>query len=287
MTVQTVKLETVEGGENADNVNYRLKYLVSTDDRDDGPLTVRNAVGWAYGDPYLLGNDSDPRSVATSITENLVSDAHYLDWEVVVSFEAIDTDLDLTNPLNDPVEEEVIWRPVRRQIYIDRDGNWIGNTAGDRYVGGLEGEDNVPNLVYSLNQAAFPFAVAQANRNAVNSAIWKGFAAKTVKVAGITSRRKYHRTIGVYYNVSYSFLTDANTFDVPVPSHGYNEITGTPKKKKPIIVQGKRPPSPQPLDAVGKAIAFDPDTRVWASLPAVQNHGIYPLADFNSLFPFL
>jgi hypothetical protein len=274
MTVTKVQLLHSEGGEDGRGVNYNLQFGVWTNDRDDGPLTVRNAVPFAYGDPYVNGNDSDPRARALSIKEKPVSQAHYHNWTVDVDFGLLpEGDV---NPLAQAVEENVSWNPQARLIYVDRNNLAMLNPAGDRYEEPIEDDDNLPVLTYSLNQAAFPFSLAMQVRNAINSTIWKGFAVGTVKVASMSSTRAYDKNIGVYYKTAYSFKFVPEGFDKTVLAQGYNQIVDS--KKRPIRdIDGGLVKVPVMLDAAGAV----------TTTPYFQTFELSPRYDFNTLFPFL
>jgi hypothetical protein len=284
MVATSVKLLELEGGEDVSSVTYKAQYLVHTDDRDDGPFTARNAVPWHYGDPYVIGNDSDPRAVATGIRETQASQAHPLDWYVDVDFAAVDNTRDLANPTNNAIAEEVSWNGVSRITYLDAAGNILANTAGVPYQNGAEVEDNRPTLSYSLNQLNFPFALAQQVRNAVNSDVWKGYPAGTVKVESMAANRKFHKVIGIYYEARYNFLVNPEGFLYTTPSYGLHEKTGftLPGKRHRRIMRGGKPiTEPWPLDDDGEALDNLTDA------PAIQNFTIYPTLSFNALFPFL
>ena len=277
MTVTKIKVKTWEGNESADRVKYGLTFHVETNDRDDGPKTVRDAIGITYGDPYVSGNDSDSRAVATTISERQVSSSHFNHWEVDVEYTSVE-DQDVQNPLNDPIEEVVSWNAVMRKVYRDGAGNLILNTANDPFTEPRELPDNTPGVTYTVNQLTFPFALAQSIRNGVNSTPWKGFAAETVKVASMQTTRRFHNIIGLYYGVSYSFEVDPTEFSIQYESFGFRELVGG-KKRRILDDVGQWTKIPMPLKADGSA-----STDLTAAIVEVD---YFPLFDFNTLFPFL
>ncbi|HBE72466.1 MAG TPA: hypothetical protein DDW52_30400 [Planctomycetaceae bacterium] len=278
MAVVSSKLTSASGQETADGVTYELGYHVVTDARDDGPFIVQSATGWSYGDVYSIGNDTDTRAIALSVTSAQVSEGHYNDWQVDVGFGVPPQgNTSVINPLLDDVQERVNWAAQTRQTFVDGTGAPILNPAGDPYADGIEAEDNLPTITYSLNQSVFPFATAMAVRNAVNSSAWKGLSAGTVKVDSMTSDRQYSKWVGVYYSVSYTFAINPDGFDREILARGFRELDGG--NATPIFdaETGQIVREPQMLDAAGAL----------TTTPYFQTVELYPELDFNSLFPFL
>lgn len=278
MSIVSCKLTSASGSESGEGPSYELGYHVLTDDRDDGPAVVQGATGWTYGATYAIGNDSDARAIAMSIQSTQVSDGHFNDWAVDVSFGVPPGGNDsVTNPLLDEIEERVNWSSTTRTVYVDGGNSPILNPAGDHYVDGIDADDNLPTITYSLNQSAFPVATAMVVRNAVNSIAWKGFPAGTVKVESMTSDRKFNSWIGVYYGVSYTFGVNPDGYEREILARGFRElVSGSPK---PIFdaETGQLTREPQMLDAAGAL----------TTTPYFQTLSLYPQLDFNALFPFL
>ena len=283
MTVTGIKLINWEGSESLESVSYALRYLVRTNDRDDGPFTVRNGTGVTYGDAYTSGNDSDPRAIALDIRESRVDPGNFLDWYVDINYGPPEERTN-DNPLLDAIRESWSWAAQSRSVLVDANGDRILNTAGDPITDPIAAEDNLPALSYSLNQAAFPTALAQQVRNATNSTAWKGYPARTVKVAGITAETLFNKTIGTYYSVSYNFGIRPEGYRYAFDSFGFNELYSGGTKKRRIRVDLNSPSFtniPWPLDASGVAI------RNTSTAAAVVTVELYPEYDFNALFPFL
>jgi hypothetical protein len=293
MTVISVALLGASGGETADEVQYQLRYLVRTNSRQDGPLTVRNAVPWRYGDVYRVGPELDLRSRAKSIKESPVSSAHFLDWHVDVEFGNIDTEKDLSNPLNDLIEAEMQWQPQSRRTWIDGEGKALANTAGEMYVDGMEIDDNLPTLTYMVNQPFFSETLANTVRNACNLTAWKGFPPRTAKLRSMTASRVLHKNIGIYFACRYAFSILTEEWALITPSTGYNEIKGTGINRKLVSIRegGRIITTPWFLDDKGKKIPAQYDSEgvlTGFTKPFhMQKFPKHTAMEFNTIFGFL
>ena len=284
MSVIKVDLIDWEGSEGTESIEYRLQYLVTTDDRLDGPFIVRSGVfselGVLLGSTYSSGNESDALARITDISEKRISSGNFQNWLVDLTYAY--SEGEALTPLNEPIKESVSWESVQRITDRWADGDYIVNTAGDPIVNGLEYEDNTPTVTYTLNQSVFPYALAQAVRNAINSTSWKGFAPYTVKIASMQEERLTDKRIGVYYAVSYTFAINPQTWKTFLASRGFNQLEETfPGSgvivRNPIIIGGARATDQMPLDSAGQ----------WSNVPFVIEDYLYPQVNFNTLFPFL
>lgn len=298
MAVTKVKLLDSSGGESLKDVGYELRYLVSTDEPlKDGPLTIRSAVPWRLGDPYAIGNESDPFAQVSSFSERQVSSSDFSNWVVGVSFKNPDSEnKDNSNPLNDPVEVELAFEHASKRTWVDGKGTIVCNTAGELYPDGLEMEDNLPTLNYTLNQAFFSSTTAMMVRNGVNKTAWKGFPPYTMKVSTIKARTQFHPRIGLYYQCQYSFGFAGDEIALRTISSGFNEVvdrTGGNIKLERIKVGNVVTTVPWPLDTNGKACQRVEQTIngkkqiVFTPTPQEQVFVKGTPVDFNTMFGFL
>jgi hypothetical protein len=291
MAVTKIRLLNSSGGEGENSIEYQLRYLVTVDSRADGPLTVRSAVPWRKGDVYAVGNELDLRAKVKSIKETPVSSAHFADWFVDVTFSRTDTEKDTSNPLNDLPEAEMNWSPKSKLTWIDGNNKPVCNTAGEPFGDGLEVEDNLPTISYSINQAFYSESVAMAVRNAVNLTAWKGYAPLTIRLASIQARRMFHNVIGVYFQVHYTFAFDKDEIAQRSVSMGHFELVkdGAQLKSKRINVGGGPVGFPWPLDAEGKACKRKETDGIisWDPVPAEVMFLKGEPIDFNLVFGFL
>lgn len=309
MTVKKIKITSWDGGETATSLSYRVSALVTTDDPEDGPFTVRQALDIHLYDSYLSGNDNDPRANLKSSKETQVSDGTFTAWFVDIEYGETEYH---ESPLDEPVQEVVAWDGVPRLANKWADGKPILNTARQPFVDKVEWIDNTPSPTYSLNLANFNFVLAQAARNAINSATWKGFLTHTVKVRTMTSERKYDQRIGKYYAVSFSFEVNPDTWETKLDSMGLSQLEhvdavdavpprdgkrGTPARPAhdrpvPIKIGGVAVTTPQGLDEDGHVISvYDAGGELLPiediPAPAVVSGFLYPEFDYEALFPFL
>lgn len=290
MAVTRVRLLNSTGGEGDNAVDYQLRYLVSTNNRATGPLTVRNAVPWRKGDVYAIGDEFDFRARVKSIRETPTSSSHFTEWFVDVTF-AKNDERDSSNPLNDPIQVEMSWTGKSKRTWIDGEGKFVANTAGEPFGDGLEVQDSLPTITYTVNQPFFSEALAMVARNAINATPWKKYPPLTVRVQSIQSRRLVHSNIGVYFEVNYSFTLDKDETSEKVLSMGYYELVqdGPKKKSKRIDVGGGPVAVPWPLDADGKACTRETvnGQLSWSPPPAELTFLKGQPLDFNAIFGFL
>lgn len=284
MAVVKIKQTYVEGGEDENGPTYELGYWVQTDDRRDGPLTVRAAMPWRYGDVYRLSNtERDPLARCISIRETQLSSGHMDDWQVVVSFGQIENQND--NPLAEPLKMSWAQNNQQRRFYRDRLNKIIADPVGIPYADGIEEEDLLPIINYSMNVATYPFAISLLIRNATNATAWKLFGPKTVKITSMPADREFHPKYGVYYGAQWGFAINPDGMQPKVWAKSYFYKDGT--KIKPFMEgdplnqgdpkTGYPASQPQAVDLTGKP----------ATTPVEQTIQLRPELDFNSLFAFL
>ena len=289
MTVTNVTLTSWEGSESTSGLTYRQNYVVTTNDRNDGPSTVRNSIGIPFGSPFASGNDVDTRAFLHSSVERQLSSGTFHVWDVELLYSGTEW---MSDPITAPVVESVAWNGIPRFTDKFFNGTAIRTTAGEPFQDKVEWTDNTPQPTYTINQASFNFALAQQTRNAVNLTAWKGFLPGTVKVASILSEKNYDFRIGIYYKVTYAFQVNPELWTSFIDSMGtiawrYFTPAGKPAywARVPITYQGVPTTVPVPLDANGVEIV--PAYGGAIVTPAIVSGELYPRYDFNALFPFL
>ncbi len=284
MTIRSVRLISVDGGESENSLKYSAKYHVVSDSRNDGPMDVRQATGIpAYGSIFSIGTP-DPRARATSIKESLVSDDNGFLWHVDIEWSAEDQTTDFDNPLRNPLEISITFQGESRRVFRTATGAIIRNTAGTPFA--IDVEDNIPLLNYRINLALNQWTIANCMlvRNAVNGDPWLGglLAPGQVKVASITGRRVRHKSVGYYAEWDFSFKTSVDGWNNIInESRGTWEIVGG--KYRPIFdpVQGQLVTEEKSLDINGR----------WSEQsglpPATITVAPYPVLNYTATFPFL
>jgi hypothetical protein len=226
------------GGEQLDGPEYEIKYLIETDDPNDGPGIVRDYAGWSYGQVYTYGNETDTRARVSSVSERQVGTSR-LHWEVAVKFKDLteDDEKDPENPLNDALD--ISWEVEERQELATRDGSGdpILTSSFEQFEDPLYRDDFRRKLVVVRNEAVFNKTVADVLSNGVNNATWNGYAAKSVKLDPIVGKAMYHTLIGQYWQVTYrfSFAQVAGEWKQYRLQEGFFElydISTTPKRRR-------------------------------------------------------
>lgn len=307
MSVVKIQITNWDGSETLDGVEYRLSYLVTTDDRDDGPAVVTAALPLSFDSTYASGNDADDRVVLTNVSVTQVDPGNFLNWNVDTVYKSTEI---RKNPLLEPVQETVTWNGVEVPTNKFFNGAPILNTAKMPLDDRVMIVDNRPVVSYQVNQLVFPWALAQQVRNSVNSLAWKGFPPRTVKIQSMQTERVFDGRFGagplsVYYKVSYTFEINPETYNVNIDSMGLYELQEFPFRPAipagpnqravparaagwyPVpILEGSIPVKvPVGLDALGRKTTGL--TAEGAEPIAIINGQVYQPLDYNTLFPFL
>lgn len=269
----------IRGGENKDGPTYTLVYHVKTD-AACGPFAVRGYVGWSFGDVYDILGENDVLARVTNMTEEPIGTSRF-DWKSTIEFTREQSssnggDEPAENPLLEPVG--IDWDYEERQIVVERDvsGNWIRNSAKDRYDEVVFADDFRRVLIVTRNEATFPKSLADALSNRVNAATWNGYAAKFVKLKPIRARRAFHQAIGLYYQVTYEFhfAPIGGDWKRYILDAGLNEVVSGTKKR--MMLDNKPTTVPLALDGSGVKLAL-------ASSPVFNSYELIPTADFSLL----
>ncbi len=151
-------------------------------------------------------------------------------------------------------------------------------------------DDSRPVLTYKRNEATFDFSTVEIYRDHVNKTTWNGFPERTVKMAAPAVVPMYSAMLvssdnldGLYFEVTYTFHINLETWDRRVLDAGYNQFNNTTLKKTRITLDdGNAPPVPVPLDGYGgKQTATDSSTG--ALVGVYRTFKVYPEAEFNDL----
>jgi len=300
MTVVKVDITSWDGVETVDEIEYRVSYLVTTNDRNDGPRIVKQALPIALDMPYLSGNDSDPNTILNGVTVTQASEGDFFHWVVDATYKSTER---RTNPLIEPVQENIAWNGVQREVFFFANGLPILNTARQILDDPVPVIDNLPVLTYVVNQASFPFSLAALVRNSTNNATWKGMAAATVKVQSMSTERIADGKFGIYYKVTYVFEHNPEGYQLNTPSMGRHQLMwfefkaaeppkngnrGTPARPAgwypiPIVIGNVVTDRPRGLDVNGfYTSGIAPDNPI-----ATITGDLYIPMNYTTLFPFL
>lgn len=219
-------------GERGDTRRYNVQWRVVTDDADDGPQTVMDAVDPStaeaipdIGDAYAIGNDADSTCFCRKITPTQTADdgCH---WDVDVEFssEAEAIEDPLARPIDIEWSSERFTEPLERDLSIDELP--IRTTAGEPLNPLPEVERNRPILTVTKNQVAFSTLWQTTYENAVNTDPFQGFGPRQAKVDAI--RARIVRENGVtYWQVQYVFKFKRDGWRLELLNAGLYVKSGT------------------------------------------------------------
>lgn len=211
---------------------YTVKYLVRTDDRSDGPATVRTAFGIPnVGDLYTPGNDFDPQAIVTN--KRVSQGGSPWEWEVDVTY-STDVKEEPEKPAS-PLDEppRVSWGFQERRILVP--GRYqnpdspsqtqdfqlgVTNSAGELYDPQPEMDISEPILTISKNVATISPSQFFSIANCVNSDTFYGSNPRQLRLRAPTAESAYDKTIGTYWQVTYGFAYKWDTWDIQVLNQG-------------------------------------------------------------------
>lgn len=220
---------------------YTVIYKVGTDNKTDGIVQVRNAAGIpSVGDIYAAGNDSDFAAVVVG-KEVSQGDSPF-EWEVEVTYS---TDLDLKppaqhdNPLVEPAELSFGFQ-TRRILIPGYYNNPIGPPADGKFQQGIfapNGElfdpqpeaeiaDPIWHIKRNVSLGTFSYADLMALANCVNADYFLGVSPRQLMMQPPAANRRFHKTIGFYWELSYSLLYRWETWDIQILNQGTYYFAG-------------------------------------------------------------
>lgn len=240
---------------------YGFDLLVVTDDLNDGPETVGNALGFSVFDTYNFGNDSDPYARLKEIGITRSSASPYI-WEVTLDFDTNVEDWD-ENPLARPTVIDYDFQPYERVATTDvATGKPIVNAAGMPFDPPIMVEDSRLVISFERNELVFPLSTAVAYQNATNSDAWFGLSPNQAKML-ITG--KFSKEGGYeFYAMRYEAHVRWETWTQQVLNVGLTNKDGSPCTEK----DGETAVSePAPLSTAGTQLSWPIDPTEINFLP--------------------
>ncbi len=223
-----------------DRRQYFRTYLVQTDSKWDGPLTVVNAPGIpAPYAQYQTNSESDPAALVTR-REPKILDRSRTAWHVEVTY---DTEYEKNDsPYLEPPTVEFDFEPYQEPLpgvplQIDPPvvsagggnivdgkiffGAGITNSAGEPFDPPAEREAARPVITLTRNEPTFSTAIAVMFINSVNRDPWSGLEKRQALIRGIRASAIYKQpnsTTGAagywYWRVTYVFALRRETWDL-------------------------------------------------------------------------
>ncbi len=172
-------------------------------------------------------------------------------WEAHAIYSTqYDTPQQDSNPLNRPVlysgNQSRFTLPAFKRT---DNGKAILNLANDLYDPPLMLDDDRMGLQFMRNEAYPPIAAMRAYRRAISSDSFQGDAPKTWKVVSITFGNQQFENGVTFFQVTYTFEYNPDTWEASVLEQGYNGI-----------------------NAAGKPVSFEKDTPQLLIKPVAGNN---------------
>ena len=226
----------------------KLSWYITTNDKNDGPITVANQAPAVGPNPlpvqwqqYQIGNDFSQYLRAKTVDLARIPNSN-TDWRGVVEY---DNSLDIRqsdpNPLNRLPIDNWPFAQFQRPLVKDQNGNAIVTAAGELYDPAPEIDDSRPALVYTRNEASYPLQIL-IYQDTINSDPFLVFDPYTAKL-NITADKKYENGYQ-FYEVVYSFHFRYDTWRLQGLNQGqlfYRKSSSTiasqlPAGSKPVLL---------------------------------------------------
>lgn len=243
---------------------YRSRYLVTTDDREDGPITALTAAGLpAMGDSYSWFGETDARAIVRtpwhSVQPKTGDDqGGRRQWIVTVTHTTIERtkcqEDDWATPLDEPAKWSGTFNERRVVAIKDKDNRQIQNTAQEPFVPALEQSEYDDTLTVAWNAATLTVATRNGAIGRVNSGTYYGLSARKIKILSWDFEVLYYGTCTCYVaNRVAMAIRYAEWKEQPL-NQGFREIVGGAFREI-LDARGMRPAQPVPLSAAGAALA--------------------------------
>lgn len=221
--------------------NYKIKWLVETDDPLDGPGRAMNCPGLpSPGSLWIFGNENDQYAYCmpnwTVNRFQTISEPSF-HWVIEQPFTTKPTisqkQTTVSNPLAAPPQLGGSFLKYQEEQRYDRNTKPILSMTGE-YIRGksVEFDSNKPTVTIEINYPTlgldvFSFLIDHVN----DSAMW-GLSKRMVKLSQVKWTRNMYM-FGYYYTRSYDFDVDFKTFDRKIPEVGTKKLIAGGDKDNP------------------------------------------------------
>lgn len=272
MSIIPIEVCDGRGGQQSfgQNVKCKRTFAVIVDD----PTTPVSAIAQSCGIGWL---DPHPEFPVYCTEINTQQDGSPLHYKVEFTYDLVKPEDQAVAPWDRADKFTFSGSTTTGPAYVHyNDGfgspKFIVNSAGDP-LEGAEKEFSQWHVQITGNRQSFPYSVAMAYVNAVNSDSWSGFPPGTIKCQSINGQREIEQVNGedvAYWQVSVDLAYRQEGFALRLWDVGFNEIVSGKRKK--ILDQHKEPVSePVALDnGAAKAPGSPPNMltfRVYNQLP--------------------
>lgn len=258
---------------------FMAYYQVETTDKNDGPITARDAPGVpVVNDTFVFGNDFDNGAYATEYTARLENPgATRKKWTVSVLFDSRETrrndDQFLENPLDRPAI--ISGDGLRFTVMTDKDANGqdITNTAEDL----LPQEKDASRQILRIqkNQASVNLETFRSYTDSLNNASFFGLSAGKWKMGPPNWEQVFQGSDTAFFRVIYEFEANLDGWGVEPIDQGFYYISNNVKR---VMDDDEG----NPTNAMGYLETGD---KLTTGLPPqrLPEIALYPQKDFSAL----
>jgi hypothetical protein len=262
---------------------YRRAWRVVTDGPYAiGALGARLSIPVFFGQSYVLRTplgalvEFDDFAFALKIDAQIDPDCNDdSSWVVTVDYGPYDPTQFPEDPLNHPIKLSWGENRFEKQVFEDRNGDPVVNSAGDYFDPPVSADDSRPTLRIVRNERTYDPIYANSWKDTLNADTFFGFAPATVKLSVPLGELEYNPICGFYYVVTYQFEVNANGWKKQILDQGMRQVVSGVKSNI-LDDNGEQISSPALLDGSGKKLAT-------GGTPASLTFEIYQESDFTQL----
>lgn len=263
-----------------ENVKCKRTFMVTVDNPAESVSDIANSVSNAYGVEWLSPHPEFPAVYVTDIACS--NDGDPLHYKVEATYDLVKPEDREAMPWNRADKFTFSGSVTTAPAIVHYNNGFsspklIVNTAGDP-LEGAERECAEWRISISGNRQTFPYSMAMAYINTVNSDSWSGFAPGTLKCQSISGQREVEQVNNAevpYWQVSVELAYRPEGWALKLWDVGYNEIKSGQRQK--ILDKLKEPVSaPVALsNGVAKSAGQPPDMLTFK---------VYREASFSGIF---
>lgn len=230
--------------------NYTEVYRVETSTNTDGPYIVGSAGGLPLlGDPHFEDTSATCRKIAPKREGE-----NKLTWLVQCDYstETPEPEEEEENPLLKPVIRNKRSNQVEEPMVEDLEGNMVLNSAGCQPTSPVLVKRSYGIYQFTKNYATFNDQLADAIEDSVNSAVFLGKAAGTVRCNSIDAEEVYEGNFH-YWKLTFEFEYNPHGWQPKFLNDGLHEISGG-ELVRILDDNGEPVTEPVPLDLSGARI---------------------------------
>ena len=243
---------SIKKGTHTEKQYSRSFVIVTNDPIADDQVAVENyfvtTSGITRGSPF----PSDISAFAKDIQCTCV-DLVGTHWHLTVQYGNHEHDGQMS-PLLQQATYEWSFAQFQRFTRYDVYNQPIVNSAGSAFES-IPVDDSRPVLKVTHNEAVFSIGIADIYKDSVNGDVFLTCPPRTVKLSNVSAKNIKDQVYGWYWQVSYEFMFNRNTWDEVLLNEGFEELDSVTHKRKPITDGGgAKVTRPHFLDADGKKL---------------------------------